>query len=156
MDETVNEMQNSALQCAVAILDLMPVVMGSLRCRMRRDSTNSLTMVQFRVLAFLERHQAASLSKIAEFLELGLPTTSKTVDGLVNSRLIERHVDPEDRRRVLLEASAAGKKEVRATREIAEACLAKMLEPLPDADRGSVRNAMELLRPLFRLPKICE
>jgi len=156
MEDILTEIQESALQCAVAILDVMPVVMGSLRCKMRRDSENSLTLVQFRILAFLERHKAASLSQIADFLELGLPTTSKTVDGLVNSKLIERHMDPDDRRRVLLENSAMGKKKVRATRDIAEACLAKMLEPLSVTDQTCVKKAMQLLRPLFRLPAGCE
>ena len=138
-----------ALQCAVAFLDVIPVVMGLLRCELHRHSANALTLAQFRVVVFLDRCTNASLSRIADFLGLGLPTTSKVIDGLVNSRFVERRVDPADRRRVLLELSPAGKREAETTRRTAQNALAKMLAPLSEAERTGLQEAMQSLRPLF-------
>jgi DNA-binding MarR family transcriptional regulator len=143
------ETPEPALQCAVEILEIIPVIMGSLRCQMRRDPANALTIVQFRVLAFLDRHKTASLSQIADHLGLGLPTTSKIVDGLVNTHLVERNGDPSDRRRVSLELNAAGRKALGATRSTAQKHLARMLAGLTAPERARVVEAMQSLRSLF-------
>ena len=141
--------QDSALECAVAFLDVIPVIMGSLHCELRRDPATVLTHGQLRTLVFLDRFTAASLSQIADFLGLGLPATSKIVEGLVAGGTISRRVDPEDRRRVVLELSPLGSKELHAARGLCEKHLAKMLAPLAPSERERVVEAMHALRALF-------
>lgn len=147
MDQAVEK--EPALECAVEFLEVLPLVMGSLRCEIRRDPATALTMGQFRVLSVLNWHGTCSVSQVAECLELGLPATSKIIDGMVAAGMISRRGDPSDRRRVLLEMSAAGRNELLATRAIAHNHLANLLAPLSEPDRARLLESLRALRPLF-------
>lgn len=138
-----------ALECAVEFLEVLPLIMGSLHCELRRDAASTLTMAQFRTLAFLSRYGTASVSKIADFLGLGLPATSKIIDGLVTAGAITRRGDPADRRRVLLEINDKGRNELLATRAITHNHLANLLAPLSETDRTKLLDALRALRPIF-------
>jgi len=157
MDQPNEKKSEPALECAVEFLEVLPLIMGSLHCEMRRDAATTLTMAQFRTLAFLNRHGVASVSEIADFLGLGLPATSKIVDGLVTAKAISRRGDPNDRRRVLLEISVAGRSELLASRAIAHNHLANLLSPLSESDRAQLLEALRALRPIFvkSIPDIC-
>ena len=144
-----------ALLCAVEFLEIVPVIMGTLRSELQRHSGVRLTLVQFRVLAFLGWSGSGSLSCLATFLGIGLPSTSKIVEGLVNAGLLERRADPADRRRVLLELTAAGHEEAKATRNIAQGCLAGILSTLAPAEAERLHDALAPLRSLFLKKPLC-
>ncbi|MCX6968162.1 MAG: MarR family winged helix-turn-helix transcriptional regulator [Verrucomicrobia bacterium] len=149
MEQTHDKNPQPALECAVEFLEVLPLLMGSLQCELRHDPATTLTMVQFRTLAFLSRRGIASVSEIADFLGLGLPATSKIIDGLVCSKAISRRGDPVDRRRVLLEISHSGRSELLATRAITHNHLAELLSPLSEIDRTRLLEALRTLRPIF-------
>lgn len=138
-----------ALECAVEFLEVLPLIMGSLHCELRRDAASTLTMAQFRTLAFLSRHGTASVSAVAGFLGLGLPATSKILDGLVTAGAVTRKGDPADRRRVLLEITEKGRGDLLATRAITHNHLANLLAPLSEPDRAKLLEALRALRPIF-------
>ena len=139
-------------QAAVEFLELVPAIMGYLRCEMQHHEGNNLTLVQFRVLVFVDWTRNASMSCIANFLGIGLPTTSKVVDGLVNAGLVTRRTDDADRRRVVLDLTDTGRKEAASTREIARDCLARMLGPLSPEERTRLREGLRPLRSIFLKP----
>ena len=147
---------DAASRCAAELLEIIPGIMGALRCEMHRQSEVRMTLVQFRVLAFLGWNDSASLSCLASFLGIGLPSTSKVVEGLVKAGLLERRADPADRRRLLLELSATGRMEAEATRNIAQACLAKRLSSLDSTETERLRDALTPLRPLFLTKPLCK
>jgi len=149
MDQPVERKTEPALECAVEFLELLPLIMGSLQCEMRRDPATGLTMGQFRVLSILNWHGTSSVSQIAECLELGMPATSKIIDGMVSSGLIARRGDPSDRRRVLLEINPTGRNELLAARAIAHNHLANLLAPLSEIDRAHLLETLRSLRPIF-------
>lgn len=149
MEPPVDKKPEPALECAVEFLEVLPLIMGSLHCELRRDSATTLTMAQFRTLSFLNEHGTASVSEIADFMELGLPATSKIIDGLVTSKAINRRGDPADRRRVLLEISSLGRSELLATRAISHNHLANLLAPLSEENRAKLLEALRALRPIF-------
>ncbi|MEI6562036.1 MAG: MarR family transcriptional regulator [Verrucomicrobiota bacterium] len=149
MEPFSEKQQEPALECAVEFLEVLPLIMGSLQCELRHDPATTLTMVQFRTLAYLSRHGTASVSQIADFLGLGLPATSKIIDGLVTSGAVSRRGDPVDRRRVLLEISNSGRSELLATRAITHNHLAELLAPLSEPDRARLLEALRSLRPIF-------
>lgn len=149
MDQPADKKPEPALECAVEFLEVLPLIMGSLHCELRRDSATTLTMAQFRTLSFLSHHGTASVSQIADFLGLGLPATSKIIDGLVTAKAINRRGDPVDRRRVLLEISSLGQSELLATRAISHNHLANLLAPLSEENRVKLLEALRALRPLF-------
>ena len=149
MEQPIETKPEPALECAVEFLEVLPLIMGTLQCELRHDPATTLTMVQFRTLMFLSRHGTASVSQIAEFLGLGLPATSKIIDGLVSSGAISRRGDPADRRRVLLEITSAGNNELLATRAISHNHLANLLSPLSETERTRLLETMRSLRPIF-------
>ncbi len=66
-----------------------------------------LTLPQYRLLALLADGAAMS-SSLAERLAVKPPTVTSVVDGLVVRGLVERHPDPNDRRRLPLALSEQG------------------------------------------------
>ena len=93
-------MYTSPEECARQVLEAVPLVMLAIRTEMRRHRGSDLSVPQFRVLVYLNRHAGASLSDIAEHMGLTLPSMSKMIDGLVLRGLVLRRTNPADRRRV--------------------------------------------------------
>src|SRR5215217_7612844 len=92
----------SPKHCAAELFEVVPLIMRAMRAEVRRQRAPELSMPQFRALAFIGRNEGAALSDVAAFLGLGLPSTSKLIDGLVEARLVTREIAPGDRRRVCL------------------------------------------------------
>src|SRR5512136_590260 len=88
--------------CAQEILDVVPVVMRTIRAELRRHRTADLSVPQFRTLAFIDRQADASLSDVAEHIGLTLPSMSKIVESLVVRKFVTRQRHPPDGRRITL------------------------------------------------------
>jgi len=142
-------MQISSDECAHEVLDVVPLVMRTIRAEMRDRRTPDLSVPQFRTLTFLNRHEGASLSDVAEHIGLRLPSMSKLMDGLVARNLVKRQTHPDDRRRVTLALTARGRTTLQTALEGTRACLAERLATLPASNLAAVAKAMQILRPLF-------
>ena len=142
----------SSKACAGEILDTVPLIMQFIRVEMRRSRGPGISVPQFRVLAFLDRAEGASLSAAADRVGLSLPAMSRLIDGLVDRDLVQREESPEDRRRITLQLTSLGRELVRTARAAAQARLAEVLATLPASQRAEVTQGMQRLRPLF-LPK---
>ncbi len=139
----------STRTCARAILDVVPLVMRTVRTEMRQYRAADLSVPQFRTLGFLGRQPGASLSAVAEHVGLTLPAVSTLVDGLVERQLVTRSRPPEDRRRITLMLTDKGQSTLEVTHAAAEARLADRLAALSAGDRQQVVQALQALRPLF-------
>lgn len=71
----------------------------------------------WRVLEVLADAQGRSMSVLAEQAGMLLPATCKLVDRMTEAALIQRSVDPQDQRRVILHISDLGLHKVAALRE---------------------------------------
>src|SRR5665811_1134644 len=96
-------------ECARQILEAVPMVMAVIRTEIRSHRGSELSVPQFRVLIFLNRHKGASLSDIAEHLGLTPPSMSKMIDGLLARNMVTRQMHSEDRRCVALALTALGR-----------------------------------------------
>ena len=101
--------------CARAVLEVVPAVMRPLRQQMRSHRAG-LSVPQFRALCFVDRYDGASLSAVAEHLDLSLPTVSRLVDGLVQRGYMQRRSSSDDRRHVALSLRSRGLEVMRAAR----------------------------------------
>ncbi|MBI1876757.1 MAG: MarR family transcriptional regulator [Chloroflexi bacterium] len=135
--------------CAQEVLEVIPLIMRAIRAQMRRHRALGLSVPQFRTLAYLNYYQGASLSDAAEFIGLTPPSMSKLIDGLVARQLVAREISPDDRRRVTLALTSAGRAALQAAREATLAYLAQRLAELSAEERATVGQAMQTLRPLF-------
>lgn len=142
-------METSAAECARVIVDTIPVLMQGLGSHLRSRPGLHLSIPQFRTLMFLRRHEGASISDVAQHLEIALPSVSRLADGLVTRGLVRRQHDAGDRRRVTLALTAAGRDSLQAAQQAALDYLAQALTRLSPTTRAVVAQAMRALQGAF-------
>jgi DNA-binding MarR family transcriptional regulator len=135
-------------RAAALMMDVIPQIMNCLRAETRHHMAE-LSMPQLRTLIFLYRHEDASVSQVADYVGLKLPSMSKTVNALVIRKLIIRRASSEDRRCVRLRLSSKGVDELMRARRRTEARLADMLAVLGPGQQAGIVAALEALRALF-------
>ncbi len=143
-------MSATAEQVACEVLEVVPLIMRAIREQMRGHRAAEVSVPQFRALGFLERHEGASLTDVADHIGLTLPSMSKLMDGLVERKLAKREFDTLDRRRVTLGLTPRGRAVLQAARDSTHAYLAEVLVHLSPSERSTVVEAMQVLRPLFQ------
>ena len=135
---------------APLVIEASAMVMRRVRAELRKPGASALTFTQVRALACLQYTPGLSLSEVSEYLGIQAPTTSKSIEELVHEGLVRRETAVEDRRRVTLYATEAGKRALKLAAEPAQRQVAARLDLLSEADRDLVERAMELLLPLVR------
>ena len=136
-------------ECAREVLDVVPLVMREIRKQLRRHGARELSVPQFRTLLFVNRHEGASLSNVAEHIGLTLPSMSKLVDGLVMRDFIVRRTHQDDRRRMTLALTERGETTLRQARERTHAYLTERLSSFSETERGTVARGMRILKEVF-------
>ncbi len=142
-------MDSSAETCAQEILETVPLVMRAIRSEMRRHRTPSLSVTEFRALVFLDRHAGASLLELSDHLGLASATVSKMIDGMVVSRFVVRRTCPEDRRKITLGLTAAGRDTLERARLLAQAKFSTLVSDLQPGQRLELVRAMQALKVIF-------
>ena len=145
-------MDSSTEVAAREILDVVPVIMRTIRAEMRSQRSNELTVPLFRTLMFLGGHPGVSLQELAGHLGLTSPSVCKIVDGLVGHALVMRQHSHIDRRKITLALTPEGQNVLDEARERTQARLAEQLASLSAEQCKKVIQALEILQPLF-LPR---
>jgi DNA-binding MarR family transcriptional regulator len=139
-------------ETAHLVFDVVPQVMQNLRAEMRRRRGPEISVLQLRALAYLRRNPGATLSSVAEYVGLTLPSMSSQVSGLVARNLIDRSISAEDRRFVTLTLTEQGRSLLETARHGTQESLAKTLSVLSADERTTVVEAMKLLAQVFAPP----
>jgi DNA-binding MarR family transcriptional regulator len=140
-------------QAAAEVLDVVPSITRAIREQMRQYRTMELSVTQFRVLAFLNRHPGASLSDVADHIGLALPSMSKLIDALVARKFVVREYDTVDRRRVTLAVTARGRSIMETAHSATRQFLTNRLAACDSQELEGIAAAMRVLRPLFVSPR---
>jgi MarR family transcriptional regulator for hemolysin len=135
--------------CSREVLDVIPLVMRTVRTEMRRHRAPGLSVPHFRVLTYLGGNAGASLSEVAEHVGLQLPSMSTLIDGLVTRGFVSRAPCATDRRRVTLTLTPDGQATLDNARQHSQARLAEQLAVLTPAQQVTVIAAMQALRLAF-------
>jgi DNA-binding MarR family transcriptional regulator len=125
------------------------MVFRVIRAELRKHGAKEMSVPQYRTLAFVYRNEGASLSEVGDHIGLTLPTMSLLVDGLVARGLVSRRTDPEDRRRMTLTLTEAGRARLESARAATMANLEERLRQLSASDRATITTAMRMLSELF-------
>ena len=141
--------RSSVGECANEVLDVVPMVSRVIRAELRKYGAKEMSLPQYRTLAFVYKNEGASLSEVGDHIGLTLPTMSMLVDGLVARGLVSRRTDPEDRRRMTLTLTEAGRARLESARAATMANLEERLRQLSPSDRSTITLAMRMLRELF-------
>ena len=132
-----------------AYVALIPQMMGSLRSHLRTLEGGDLRVGQFRMMMAIRMEDQPSLSQVAEFVGLTLPSASKVADELERRGLIRRQPDKFDRRRQILSLTSQGMEVLEMVKRTAETHFAGLFSQLTPAERSFLLCAAETLRPLF-------
>jgi DNA-binding MarR family transcriptional regulator len=106
---------------------------------------SSVTMAQMRVLMLLRALGELSMSEAASALRVSQSTASGLVDRLVESGLVARHGDTNDRRQVIVSLTQAGVGFLDHFQEVGVSHLRELMATLPAEDLTTVRRAIDLL-----------
>ena len=128
---------------------MVPAVLRPLRRQMRSHRAAGLSIPQFRALCFVERYDGASLSAVAEHLDLSLPTVSRMVTALVERGFMQRKSGIDDRRHMALSLRPRGQAVMKAAREATQAFLAEKFQRLTSRQCQALVSGMQALREIF-------
>jgi DNA-binding MarR family transcriptional regulator len=138
-----------AQDCAEAVLEVMPAVMDAMRVAMRLQVSDALSVPQFRCLNFIARQPGSSVSAVAGFLGVTLPTASVMVDRLVRAGAVAPRTAQADRRRSELHATAAGLAQVQHIEQGARAEFARALGACNAAELQTLHAGLTVLQRAF-------
>ncbi len=143
-DKSVN-----ARSCATELLEVVPAVMDALRAAMRAHVGEQLSVPQFRCLNYVSLNPGCSVSTVAAFLGVTMPTASAMVDRLVRAGALESMSDTADRRRIRLHAAPSGLAQLQQIRQGARSDLANMLSDCDAAQMQSLLQGLDVLKRHF-------
>lgn len=135
---------------ARAVLQASFLGMETARTTLRRHGHGGLSVPQFRLLITLREWPGLSLAQAAEQMNLSRPAASRLADGLVGRGLITRVTTADDRRRVALDLSPAGREHLRGVDDLVVATMAELLDSLESDEQQLVAEAMAVLARVLR------
>jgi len=107
--------------------------------------STGLSMPQFSLMMQMYHRGACGMSGISERFEITPAAASQLVDKLVQSGLIVRDEDPNDRRAKLLDLTSRGRKLVEQGIEERYRWIDELGEKLTPEERAQIGEALELL-----------
>lgn len=134
---------------STAVMETTLLLMQTIRAEMRSHRPEGLSVPQFRALRYIQANAGASLSNIADHVGVALSSMSKLIDGLVARELVTRLVAVDDRRRITLGLTEAGRAALDASHRGTEARFTQRLQSLSTDERAAVLRTMHVLRDLF-------
>ena len=138
-----------AATCAAQIIAVVPGVMDALRSSMRSNIGGALSVPQFRCLGFIARNPGCSVSDVAGFLGVTLPTASAMVDRLVRAAHVVAVTSAIDRRRSELRLNAPGKTLLDRIRAGARRDMAAALGDADADELTALAQALDVLHRVF-------
>jgi DNA-binding MarR family transcriptional regulator len=126
------------------LIDVVNLVTQAFWVELRR-SGSTIEMSQWATLRHIGR-SPCTMSELARYKGVGLPTTSKSVDMLVRRGLVERWVDKSDRRQTMVRLTASGRKVLADCRRALEDFLEQRLASLSAAERKTLDDSLQLVR----------
>jgi DNA-binding MarR family transcriptional regulator len=126
------------------------LVLTRLTRALRREGHSTLSASQVSALATLEELGPMRISTLATNESMDPSVATRIVAGLEGLGLVERAVDPEDKRASLVELSAAGRRQIADLWTERTHELSVRLDRLSDTDRRAVEAAITALEKITR------
>lgn len=105
----------------------------------------SVTLAQCLVLLEIDESARSTMGQLASQLRLDHSTVTRTVDGLVNRKLVARLRDDRDRRVVWIRLTPDGIALCREIHQGNDAYCRGVFEKIPPSERGTVIRNFEIL-----------
>ncbi len=138
--------------CAAEILEVVPLVMRTIKREMHQRRASGLSVPQFRAMIFINRQGQAALVQVAEHLGLTSATTCRMMDELVARQLVLSRPSTVDRRKITLTLTGEGQAVLENARQGTLEQLEELLTGLTPEENAGLLQAMTLLRRTFAAP----
>ena len=112
-----------------------------------------VTFAQCHLLLEVERRQRTSVTELASALELDKSTLSRTVEAAVRAGLIDRSVDPLNRRQQIVCLTDLGRQTAESINSRCDASYTRLFDFIPRDKRPLVVEAVALLARAMRLKR---
>jgi DNA-binding MarR family transcriptional regulator len=112
--------------------------------RVRYESSHDVAPHQFSVLCRLE-DAPRTPGELAEFERVAKPSMTRTVNALVERRLVLRQPDPTDGRQVIVSLTVEGRRAIAAIRRKRDAWMASRVHRLTPEEQEVLARATEIL-----------
>jgi DNA-binding MarR family transcriptional regulator len=142
-----NARSNTRSDAALASSLRNSVMRLARRLRIERVSTD-LSLNQLAVLGTLNRRGPLSIGELAAAERVQPPSMTRTVNCLVDLRLVTREPHPSDRRQVVIDLSEPGKTVLAEDRRRRDAWLARRLTELSADERRLLRQVAPIIERL--------
>lgn len=126
------------------LIDVVYLVTQAFWAELRR-SGQTIEASQWSTLRRIGR-SPCTMSELARYKGVGLPTMSKSVEMLVRRGWAERWVDKSDRRQTMVRLTAAGRRILADCRSALEVFLDQRLAHLTAAERNALDASLQLVR----------
>ncbi|GAA1594812.1 MULTISPECIES: MarR family winged helix-turn-helix transcriptional regulator [Kribbella] len=133
-EETVDEV-------VAAVLTASRVLVG-VSARSLAQVEESVTLTQFRTLVVLDGHGPSRLNLLAERLDVTASTALRMVDRLIAAGLVDRRENAQDRREVVIDLTAEGRKLVRKVTRKRQAEIERIVLAMPVGRRRELVRAL--------------
>ncbi len=110
--------------------------------KITRDTYVKLTMAEANALYVIGSDEPKTMKQIAEALGVAVSTPTRTIDRLVEKGFINRRVDENDRRQLLIETTSKGKKLLLEMDEEGIIMVRSMLKNLKDEEIDSLKEIL--------------
>ncbi|MCK9917433.1 MULTISPECIES: MarR family winged helix-turn-helix transcriptional regulator [Microbacterium] len=135
-----------APELSAAASDLRMATFRLARRLRAQRAVDTMSDGQFAVLAALKMHGLHTLGELADRERVTAPSMNRTVNGLEEAGYLTRTTDDDDRRKVNIELTRAGREVVEETVRRRDAWLESVLADLDEDEREVLARAAALMR----------
>jgi DNA-binding MarR family transcriptional regulator len=128
------------------------VAVARLYRRLRHESDTGLSPSQQSALVSIELHGPLTLGELAEVEQVAPPTITKVIARLEDDGLVDRTIDPTDRRVTRVSTTPEGRRRLEHSRARRNAFLVARLDMLGTEAVGRLRDAIDVLEALAGSP----
>ena len=114
-----------------------------------RDGGDGYRGYHFRLLAALEHTDATSQADLGRASGIDPSDVTETMTELLARNLVQRRIDPEDRRRNLVSITRQGRRQLEALDGVVSAAQDRLLDPLTPRER---QQLLRLLKKILENP----
>jgi DNA-binding MarR family transcriptional regulator len=137
----------STRQLVDAVVEDLHGMIGSLRCAgTGRMVKAGISMTHLHILWVLEHHGDLPMSRLADLLDVSLSNATGLIDRMEERGLVERIRVPDDRRMVIVRASAEGERLRDEIEALKQDRMRSILERLNPAQLSRIHGAIGDLR----------
>jgi DNA-binding MarR family transcriptional regulator len=119
--------------------------------RLRQQADSGFTLTQLSALAVIDRHGPLTLGALADHERVAPPSITKVVAKLEADGLVERAIDPADRRVTYVTTTKVGRDLLAESRRRKTTWLTARIRELPPEEQARLADALDVLDHLTSL-----